>query len=290
MRFFNKFKDHFELTSTQASAVLALHILLVACLFCAPILSKSSKELAQYAGIIPTPQPPTALLKIKESLKQDSLFLFNPNDVTDLQMRQLGFAPESRKHLTNYRNKGGQFRYKKDLLKITKIDTAMLHKLQAFVQLPEYKTKSAKLKYKPFPKQKPKAKKWTLDLNTADAEALQKIPYIGAKRAKIIINYRKALGGYHHISQLEEVYGMDEKSIAFIHKHGRIATVKIAPISINRAEFKALLRHPYLEYEMVKTICNHREDFPFTNIAHLQSVLEWDDQKTQMARPYFSFD
>ncbi|MDR0743893.1 MAG: helix-hairpin-helix domain-containing protein, partial [Tannerella sp.] len=50
-----------------------------------------------------------------------------------------------------------------------------------------------------------------VELNTADTVILKKVPGIGSAFSKRIVNYRNLLGGYYSVTQLSEVYGIDEE-------------------------------------------------------------------------------
>lgn len=99
----------------------------------------------------------------------------------------------------------------------------------------------------------------TLDLNTADSTMLVELPQIGTVMASRIHRYRNRLGGYVTLEQLFEVKGMDTARFETVKPYLVLETTSITKIDVNRDDFKTLLRHPYLEYEQVKSIVNHRE-------------------------------
>jgi competence protein ComEA len=51
-----------------------------------------------------------------------------------------------------------------------------------------------------------------INVNTADAETLQKLPGVGPAMAKTIIEYREANGGFKKIEELMNVKGIGEKT------------------------------------------------------------------------------
>ena len=99
-----------------------------------------------------------------------------------------------------------------------------------------------------------------VDINIADTLILQTLPGIGSSFASRIVRYRERLGGYYAPEQLLEVFGMDTtrydgfKNFIFID-----TTFHVNRLKINTDTFKTLLLHPYLEYDDVKKIVNHRE-------------------------------
>lgn len=98
-----------------------------------------------------------------------------------------------------------------------------------------------------------------LDINVADSIALVALPQIGEVMASRIHRYRNRLGGFVSFEQLFEIRGMDTARFNTIKPYIVLENSEIIKINVNRDEFKALLRHPYLEYEQVKAIVNHRE-------------------------------
>jgi DNA uptake protein ComE-like DNA-binding protein len=98
-----------------------------------------------------------------------------------------------------------------------------------------------------------------LDLNQADSSALVALPQIGEVMASRIHRYRSRLGGFVSMEQLYEIRGMDTARFEAIKPYIILEANEITKINVNQDEFKALLRHPYLEYEQVKAIVNHRE-------------------------------
>lgn len=99
-----------------------------------------------------------------------------------------------------------------------------------------------------------------VDLNTADTTILKQLPGIGSTFAKWIVEYRTKLGGYCESEQLLEVYKMDTARYEGIKDYVKIDSIFVPnKLRINSDAFKVLLKHPYLEYEDVKKIVNHRE-------------------------------
>ena len=98
-----------------------------------------------------------------------------------------------------------------------------------------------------------------VDINRADSVTLLPLPGIGPVFAGRIIRYRDLLGGFFEVNQLNEVYGMPEETVELIRDKIVIDTMIVRKILLNSAEFKELLRHPYLEYDEVRAILNFRD-------------------------------
>lgn len=98
-----------------------------------------------------------------------------------------------------------------------------------------------------------------IELNGADSIRLLDLNGIGPAYARRIIKYRKSLGGFSNIKQLMEVYGMDSVRFMGFVKQVTLDTSRLVKLDVNRATFKELLAHPYLEYDHVKSLCRFRE-------------------------------
>lgn len=98
-----------------------------------------------------------------------------------------------------------------------------------------------------------------VDINRADSSDLLPLPGIGPVFAGRIIKYRKLLGGFVSVDQLGEVYGIPVETVQKIGSMLFIDSSAIRKIQIDSASFRELLRHPYLEYEHVKSLVEYRD-------------------------------
>ena len=152
---------------------------------------------------------------------------------------------------------------------------------------PDTFRKSSKPITSRFYQQKNTSKPLLIELNTADTTDLVRLRGIGPFYAKRIIKYRKLLGGYYCKDQLLEVYGMDSSRYNQFTLSVQVDTTRIQKIDLNEASFKLLLRHPYLDYETVKTIVNHRnKSGPFQKISDLRSMEEISIKLYKRIKPY----
>jgi DNA uptake protein ComE-like DNA-binding protein len=129
-----------------------------------------------------------------------------------------------------------------------------------------------------------------IEINTADTAALITLPGIGPYFAKRIIKYRELLGGYYIKTQVLEVYGMDSSRYGQFAKSIMVDTGEIRKININQVEFRALLRHPYFDYSLVKCIFNYmRKTKKIRSIEELGSLECMNDSIFSKIKPYISF-
>lgn len=175
-------------------------------------------------------------------------FLFNPNNLSEETWRKIGLSDKQIKTIKNYEEKGGKFYKKEDLKKMYGISELEYKQLEPFIFIPQTEPKKKKDNFiLPSPP-------ITLDLNTVDSFDLLKIPFIYAKLASRIILYRDALGGFVDKKQLLEVYGMDTNRYKKISDYLIINTDNIHLININTATYNELIKHPYIDAYLTKSI------------------------------------
>ena len=128
------------------------------------------------------------------------LFDFDPNQVSKKELKRLGFSEKQAKTLMNYREKGGTFYKKDDLLKIYGIEKEQFAILEPYIIL-ELSNNSDEFISKNIQKE-------LIEINSASKEDLMKINGIGNTFSERIIKYRDLLGGYYRKDQILEVYAL----------------------------------------------------------------------------------
>ena len=224
-------------------------------------------------------------------------FPFNPNTMTEEEGRSIGLTDRQIRNILNYRDKGGKFYAKSDLAKLYTISEEDYAQLEAFIVLPEMvqhnpKKKIEKAEYqKDKEEDKPTSKVIPhVDLNTVDSTTLVELPQIGPFMAMRILEFRDKLGGYIDKEQLRDVKGMDSTRFATIEPYIEIGNAELRKLDINRADFKALVHHPYLNYEQVKRIVNQREKRGMIkNWAQLETLLKDDGELNPLLEFYLKY-
>ena len=226
-------------------------------------------------------------------------FPFNPNTLTEEEWRQMGLTDRQVRNIMNYQAKGGKFYSKSDLAKLYTITEEDFDQLEPFIVLPEVSRNtsggkpSAKKQENQAVEELPKPAKKEIpvvDLNTVDSTTLVDLPQIGGYTASRIIAFREKLGGFIDKEQLRDVKGMDDARFAAIAPYINIGEAELRKIDVNRADFKTLVGHPYLNYEQVKRIFNQREKRGMIkNWAQLQSLIENDGEVNPLLEHYLKF-
>ena len=139
-----------------------------------------------------------------------------------------------------------------------------------------------------------------LNLNQVDSLTLLSVKGIGPYSAGKILAYRRALGGFVSLDQLDEIEGLRAenlqllKQMAYLHSADAPAAgdslAAVKPLLVNKADFKQLLRHPYLSYSQVCAIVNRRrESGRIDSLEALAFMEEFGPKDLHRLRPYLDF-
>ena len=229
---------------------------------------------------------------------------FNPNTADSLELLSVGFSPYVTRNILRYRKAGGVFRKPDDLARIYGMHDTTFTRIKPYVDIPTTKH-TTKRTPKATPKLTPshdtiqhehpyaeymRAKNKPgqfVDLNTADTTELMKIPDIGPIRAKRIVEYRRALGGYHSIAQVYEIHGLPEHLSDWVH----ISNPSIETLCINKASLTQLKNHPYLTFYQAQAIIELRKrEGDIRSIRQLLFLEEFTETDITRLTPYLSFE
>jgi DNA uptake protein ComE-like DNA-binding protein len=86
-----------------------------------------------------------------------------------------------------------------------------------------------------------------IDLNAADAAALEALPGIGDVLSARIVKFRNLLGGFYSIEQLKEVYGLREEHFQKCAPHLNVVSPPYRKIAVNSVPHSVLKKHPYFK-------------------------------------------
>lgn len=141
----------------------------------------------------------------------------------------------------------------------------------------------------------PKTEKYPIgtivELNTADTTSLKKVPGIGSTFAQRIIKYRDLLGGFYSVSQLCEVYGVDEERYNAIKSWFSVDVSIICELFVNQVPVKDLYKHPYINKQQAQTIEQLRKQKrKLTGWENFQLLEEFTDSDKERLLPYLSFE
>jgi competence protein ComEA len=219
------------------------------------------------------------------------IIAFDPNIAEAKTLLRAGLNEKLANRIINYRNKGGKFRIKKDLLKIYGFDSVQFIAIRPYLRLPdkivqpERRSQTTGDFGKPLPREK-------VDLNLADTAALKKIYGVGEKLSLRILKYREALGGFVSWKQLGEVYKLDTGLIQLFQRDFYIREAFTPQrINLNTAGRQALATHPYLSQKAADAIVAYRfQHGEFTSIEDLRKIPMIDSVTLRNVSPYLKVD
>lgn len=248
---------------------------------------------------------PDSLLQMLRTAPTDTAVVqviphrFNPNTADSLELLSVGLSPYAVRNLLRYRKAGGIFRQPSDVARIYGLNDTMYARIEPYITLPPEKhaeskheehikpdTMSNKRPYISHRRVKYKPGKF-IDLNTADTTELIKIPGIGSVRAKKIVDYRRALGGFHTIAQVHEAYELPEHLGDWVH----ISAPAVKKIHINKITLNQLRDHPYINFYQARAIVELRKrEGTIRSARQLLFLDEFTEADMSRLEPYLSFE
>lgn len=296
-------KEFFSLSHSQANGFIVLVPLLGLIMFSAPLwhwyisgrVDDRSKDLAMLDSLVALWKEPSVGEEVR-SLVTDSVvtfFHFDPNRATLEEFQTLGFSHSLATRIDRYRQKGGKFFTKKDLLKIYGIDSSLYQRIHSFIDLPE--TRSFEKKHDQKTTFKPREvivynALLKFDINKADTAQFMNVNGIGVKRSQRIVKYRDALGGFISMDQVKEVFGLDSLVVNKLFNASFIEeSFQPVTININTSDEKRLASHPYLSNAAARSIVAYRfQHGEFRTIEELRNIHALDEKTIQKITPYLT--
>ena len=230
-------------------------------------------------------------------------FSFDPNHISRDSLQLTGLPKKVINNIVAYREKGGRFYIKKDLMKIYGLHPSAFHAIENYLTLPDtlpgkndkrYSTGNSKNQINQntqTSQTKFKEKTFTIiDINTADSLQLETLPMIGKVLSVRIVKYREKLGGFIDVAQLKEVYGIDSATYEILLPKIKITgTNNIRKVNINQATKAELAAHPYFR-KAAGIIINYRNQHGnFSKIEDLKQIRLLDEAQIKKMEPYIGF-
>lgn len=240
----------------------------------------------------------------KRTYKRDTIAIrmqmFDPNTVDSNTLVHLGFKPWQAQNLLKYRAKGGKYRKAEDLKRLYGMTDSMYLLLQPYIciELENLEVDSSAndslmgdtTRHDTMPRWQHVKKDTILNLRTADTTELKMIRGIGSYRAKQIVRYREALGGFVRVEQLLEVEGMENVPDSVL-KHFVLDTADVKQLNINSIGVRQLSKHPYLSFEEAKAIYEfRRKKIRLDSLGQLNELECVSDEAIKRIAPYLNFD
>lgn len=190
---------------------------------------------------------PTRPEKYTRQKKPVAAFSFDPNTLPKDSLLLLGIPEKVVNILDNYRQKGGKFFKKEDLMKVYGFRQADFERLSPFIHL-ENENRKNQYKYS--------TKKYDypviLDINAAAEEDWKRLKGIGPYYSRKIVAYRDHLGGFSSINQVAEVFGFPDSVFQKIKDHLKLEQPVFRKIRLDTTDLQNLENHPYISRRQAK--------------------------------------
>ncbi len=303
----NSIRKYFGISMRETNGILVLIIIMIIILI-SPLIYNNfmypeysnytldSLKLDSLIAIFEENLKHTSSRNQKDTVVKDTLFPFNPNTISFDQMILLGFDSILAKRISKYRNNKGQFLIKKDLLKIYDFPDDLYNDIVNYILLPEviaFKRQigpgiSDSIKNN---KNEERALPILIDINVADTNQLMEVVGIGHILSNRIIKYRDLLGGFSNIDQLNDVYGLQGKSLENLKSVVYIDSLFTPDkIGINFSDWEEMVRHPYINSRLANDLLDLRSNKGYMNgIDQLRDIPYLNDSILKRIEPYIEF-
>lgn len=255
-----------------------------------------SPELAEFMGSVIREDTVDSALMVRMSPRR-----FDPNQCDSVALLSLGIRPRKVHVYLNYRRAGARFYAARDFWRVYGLDSVDVSRLASYAVFPKRPAVMPKIvrvderrrlrdsAYASWRKSMPQKLDdgQVVDLNCADTLRLQAVPGVGPYFAGRIVAYGNQLGGYVSARQLLEISGFPQEALKWFTVEGKT----IRKLRVNHDEFKMLVHHPYLSFEQVKAIFNHRRKYgDLSSLRQLSTEPAFTEADLERLRPYVSFD
>ncbi len=294
-------EDFFYFSKGERRAIIVLSLILVALAGAYLVLPEREmdptavEEMKQFQAEVQQPKPKKRTYPKYEAKPQREVVLsrFDPNLADSIAFLDLGLPSFMARNILKYRAAGGKFRTPEDFARIYGLSEEKYNELRPYIYISEAfqrkkrdtvrfeKVKRDTLLYYKYPEGT------LVDVGTADTTELKKIPGIGSGIAKMIVAYRRQLGGFYQVEQLREVDYVTEDMMKWF----KVKSDSTTRINANRAGLDKLRNHPYINFYQAKVIIEYRrKKGKIKSLSQLSLYEEFTEKDLERLSHYLSFE
>ncbi|KAA6350466.1 hypothetical protein EZS27_002193 [termite gut metagenome] len=236
---------------------------------------------------------PTIPYHLPKKSREIVLTPFDPNTADSIAFVCLGLSSRTAGNIIRYRAKGGVFRKPEDFKKIYGLTPEQYAELSPYISMKQLvgKKKDSVLVVKQAQEPLPIVFKYpsgtVIDLNHADTAEFKKIPGIGSGISKAIAGYRKKLGGFYSVSQLEDIHLSTAQFAEWLH----VEPGNTIRINLNKVRIERLRAHPYFNFYQAKAIVEYRKKKGvLTSLKQMALYEEFSEKDLERMEHYVCFE
>ncbi|WP_333695164.1 ComEA family DNA-binding protein [Flavobacterium sp.] len=288
----------FEFTKEQRKGIFALFLILIGIqvLFFfvitnpqfASTKNKEDKEWMQMQSVVDS-------LKLEQS-KSKKIFPFNPNFISDYKGYQLGMSKIELDKLFAFRKQNRYVNSAKEFQEVTGVSDSLLQAIQPYFKFPDWVNDKNKKRFENTVFKNGNSNTSTkpvqiIDLNQATQEDFIKIYGIGPALSERILKYKESLGGFVHVDQLNDVWGLNTDVLVKLKSNFQIVRMPNVPkYRINDLSLKELMKFPYFNYAIAKEIVTYRSmNGDLKSIEDLTKIKGISVEKINIIALYLEF-
>lgn len=298
-------KDFFYFTRMERQGIIVLAVL-IALVFTACWLVSSQEEVIvtdtgkfekDYADFVASieERKKKQNANYKNDFRERKVVLspFDPNTTDSIGFLDLGLPSWMAKNILRYRAKGGKFRVPEEFKKIYGLTEEQYAILLPYIYINDASVKRDTVRLLARESQRDSTKVYkyptgtVIDLNEADTTELKKIPGIGSGIARMIVGYRKQLGGFYDIEQLKEIQINTRELRPWL----MIGKNKIQQLNLNKASIERLRAHPYINFYQAKVMVEYRKKKgSLKSLKQLALYEEFTEEDLKRISHYICFE
>lgn len=126
----------------------------------------------------------------------------------------------------------------------------------------------------------------SLNLNAIDSVSLEQLPVFGPVLSGRTVKYRKLLGGFVDVRQLQEVYGFKDESYQAVSGWFKVDSKEVTQICVDTASWSQMRKHPYIGFEGARMIERYRRHHDINTIDDLRKMPIMNDSTWNNWLPY----
>jgi len=223
----------------------------------------------------PTPENSNSNALESDRGKEAPIKPFNPNNLSKNGWKDLGFSEKQAESILDYKNNYGPFEKKADVERLYVVSEEMYQRLAPHMYFNQPKQVAMHESLKVYEKEEIAP----ISINAAVDSQLMQLPNIGPVYAERIISYRKKIGGFVDIRQIESLYISDEAKQT-LQDHTFIDIHKINKININTANKATIKNIPESSWEIVALILKARDEEPLVDLSCIpETLLEKEERE-----------